>query len=88
MGHRQQGGPLPAPLHEDRFRHHYTRDELKGWVPRVRALAERSEQVHVLFNNCCAQASVQAAGTMSQLLAGRPDGHDDGDRVREALPDS
>ncbi|OEJ37591.1 hypothetical protein AR457_31645 [Streptomyces agglomeratus] len=73
---------------EDRFRHHYTRDELKGWVPRVRALAERSEQVHVLFNNCCAQASVQAAGTMSQLLAGRPDGHDDADRVREALPDS
>ncbi|MEV8310483.1 DUF72 domain-containing protein [Streptomyces flavidovirens] len=82
---------------ENRYRHHYTRDELRDWVPRVRALAERTDQVHVLFNNCCAQASVEAAATMSELLTDRRDEgdrrddserRDDGDRVREALPDS
>ncbi|WP_369689011.1 DUF72 domain-containing protein [Streptomyces sp. Wb2n-11] len=63
---------------EDRYRHHYTRDELRGWLPRIHALAERTEQVHVLFNNCCAEASVEAAETMCGLLAdqgptGQPD---------------
>ncbi|GHB01254.1 DUF72 domain-containing protein [Streptomyces chryseus] len=73
---------------ESKYRHHYTRDELSGWVPRVRALAERTEQVHVLFNNCCARASVEAAETMSGLLAEGPGPSDSSDRVREALPDS
>ncbi|MEV7139674.1 DUF72 domain-containing protein [Streptomyces tauricus] len=54
---------------EDRFRHTYTADELTGWLPRLRAMAERSDELHVLFNNCCADAAVRAAETMSGLLA-------------------
>ncbi|GAA1523747.1 DUF72 domain-containing protein [Streptomyces albidochromogenes] len=73
---------------ESKYRHDYTREELSGWVPRVRALAERAEQVHVLFNNCCARASVEAAETMSGLLAEGRSRRDEGDRVPEALPDS
>ncbi|MGK5629456.1 DUF72 domain-containing protein [Streptomyces sp. URMC 123] len=60
---------------EDRFRHRYGREELLAWVPRVRSLAERADAVHVLFNNCCGDAAVSAAGTMSELLgpaAARP----------------
>ncbi|MFI6209409.1 DUF72 domain-containing protein [Streptomyces sp. NPDC051041] len=53
---------------EDRFRHEYREEELAEWVPRVRGLADRAEQVHVLFNNCCADAAVRAAGTMARLL--------------------
>ncbi|MFI5804717.1 DUF72 domain-containing protein [Streptomyces sp. NPDC051561] len=53
---------------EDSYRHRYTEDELRPWVPRIAALAERSAQVHVLFNNCCADASVTAAETMDTLL--------------------
>jgi uncharacterized protein YecE (DUF72 family) len=53
---------------EDRFRHEYTDDELREWLPRVRALAGRAEQVHVLFNNCCADAAVRAAARMRELL--------------------
>jgi uncharacterized protein YecE (DUF72 family) len=53
---------------EDRFRHEYTDDELREWLPRVRALAGRAERVHVLFNNCCADASVRAAARMRELL--------------------
>ncbi|WP_046728287.1 DUF72 domain-containing protein [Streptomyces humi] len=54
---------------EDRFRHAYTAAELTEWLPRVRTLAEQAEEVHVLFNNCCADSAVRAARTMSELLA-------------------
>ncbi|WP_432117385.1 DUF72 domain-containing protein [Streptomyces sp. bgisy032] len=53
---------------EDRFRHVYGEDELAEWLPRVRALAERTDQVHVLFNNCCGDAAVSAAERMTRLL--------------------
>lgn len=53
---------------EDRFRHEYTDDELREWLPRVRAPAGRAERMHVLFNNCCADASVRAAARMRELL--------------------
>lgn len=53
---------------EDRFRYAYADDELAEWVPRLRTLAERAEQVHVLFNNCCADAAVRAAEAMTRLL--------------------
>jgi uncharacterized protein YecE (DUF72 family) len=54
---------------EDRFRHEYTADELREWLPRVRAMAEEAAEVHVLFNNCCGDAAVRAAGAMRELLA-------------------
>ncbi|MGW0565087.1 DUF72 domain-containing protein, partial [Streptomyces sp. NPDC003016] len=77
---------------EDRYRHRYTHEELRGWLPRIRALAERTEQVHVLFNNCCAEASVEAAGTMCELLADergeREDAKGKEEGVRETPPDS
>lgn len=53
---------------EDRFRYTYSDDELAAWLPRLRTLAERAEQVHVLFNNCCADAAVRAAEAMTRLL--------------------
>ncbi|MEU4260147.1 DUF72 domain-containing protein [Streptomyces fradiae] len=57
---------------EERFRHDYTEDELREWLPRVRALADRAAEVHVLFNNCCGDAAVRAAGTMAALLGQEP----------------
>ncbi|MFI9063918.1 DUF72 domain-containing protein [Streptomyces sp. NPDC053429] len=61
---------------EDRFRHSYTQGELSQWLPRLRTLADRVEEVHVLFNNCCGDAAVRAAQAMRDLLAGheRADG--------------
>ncbi|MFC7218017.1 DUF72 domain-containing protein [Streptomyces polyrhachis] len=55
---------------EDRFRHRYGREELAEWLPRIRTLAERVREVHVLFNNCCGDAAVGAAETMAELLGG------------------
>lgn len=54
---------------EDRFRHDYDVTELAAWVPRLRRAAERTDELHVLFNNCCADAAVRAAETMRELLA-------------------
>lgn len=53
---------------EERFRYTYGSDELAEWLPRLRALAERVERLHVLFNNCCGDAAVRAAETMVRLL--------------------
>ncbi|MER7174840.1 DUF72 domain-containing protein [Streptomyces mesophilus] len=53
---------------EDRYRHTYERDELEEWVPRIHILVKESAAVHVLFNNCCADASVRAAETMRELV--------------------
>ncbi|MEU9196659.1 DUF72 domain-containing protein [Streptomyces hundungensis] len=53
---------------EERFRHGYTLEELCEWAPRVREMAERAREVHVLFNNCCGDAAVRAAQSMRQLL--------------------
>jgi uncharacterized protein YecE (DUF72 family) len=57
---------------EDRFRHDYTPAELAEWAPRIREMAERAQEVHVLFNNCCADAAVRAAGAMARLVATEP----------------
>jgi uncharacterized protein YecE (DUF72 family) len=53
---------------EDRFRHSYTCEELSEWTPRIRSLAEQAREVHVMFNNCCADAAVRAAESMRRLL--------------------
>jgi len=54
---------------EDRFRHDYTEPELLDWLPRLRDLAARVDQLHVLFNNCCGTAAVRAAETMARHTA-------------------
>jgi uncharacterized protein YecE (DUF72 family) len=59
---------------EDRFRHAYTDAELADWVPRLRHLATRADQVHALFNNCCGTAAVRAAQRMRELLDGTAPG--------------
>jgi uncharacterized protein YecE (DUF72 family) len=53
----------------ERFRYGYGAEELASWVPKVHALADRAEEVHVLFNNCCGEARTSAAERMAALLS-------------------
>ncbi|GAA2493224.1 DUF72 domain-containing protein [Streptomyces gobitricini] len=53
---------------EGRFRHTYDEEELREWRPRLRSLADRVAHLHVLFNNCCADAAVRAAEAMRGLM--------------------
>ena len=52
----------------ERFRYLYDEDELGEWVPRVRDLAARVEETHVLFNNCYANYGATTALELAQLL--------------------
>lgn len=70
-GRSPEWGSTGPGSKEAKYRHAYTEAELASWVPRVRQLAERTDSVHVLFNNCCADASVRAAETMDRLLGER-----------------
>ncbi|AKN68936.1 hypothetical protein QR97_03110 [Streptomyces sp. PBH53] len=54
---------------EERFRHTYTEPELRSWLPRIRSLAAATDELHILFNNCCGDAAPKAAETMHALLA-------------------
>jgi uncharacterized protein YecE (DUF72 family) len=55
---------------QQRFGYLYSEDELRQWVPRVRALAEDAASVHVLMNNCCSDNAQVNAGQLTALLSG------------------
>jgi uncharacterized protein YecE (DUF72 family) len=57
----------------ERFDYLYSNEELGQWVPRVHELAQRTREVHVLFNNCHEDNAVRNAHTMAALLAAQPE---------------
>ncbi len=52
----------------DRFDYLYSEEELLEWVPRVRQLADRAREVHVLFNNNRSNYAVVNGLQMASLL--------------------
>jgi uncharacterized protein YecE (DUF72 family) len=52
----------------ERFRYLYDTDELADWAPRVRELAARASDTHVLFNNCYANYGASNALELAQVL--------------------
>jgi uncharacterized protein YecE (DUF72 family) len=56
----------------ERFTYLYRDDELRGWVPNIRRLAEGTREVHVLMNNCFGDYAVRNAYRMAEFL--RPPG--------------
>ena len=57
-----EGEPWTAP-------YRYDRDELGGWVGRLRALAGSSPEVHVLMDNCWGSDAVDNAAELFHLLS-------------------
>jgi uncharacterized protein YecE (DUF72 family) len=55
-------------IHE-RFGYKYTAEELAGWAPRIRALAEEADTTHVLFNNCYRDYAQVNAQQLADLLS-------------------
>ncbi len=53
----------------ERFRYLYDREELTGWVPRLRELSGQAGRVHALFNNCYRDYGVRNAAELAELLA-------------------
>jgi uncharacterized protein YecE (DUF72 family) len=52
----------------ERFGYQYTAEELKNWVDPVQKLAQDSDQVHVLFNNCYRSYAQTNARELADLL--------------------
>ena len=58
----------PQEIATPRFAYKYTAGELEEWVPKLRELAGRAKQVHVLMNNCYQDYAVQNARDLGELL--------------------
>jgi uncharacterized protein YecE (DUF72 family) len=52
----------------ERFNYLYQENELREWVPRIKYLAEKTQQCHVLFNNCHEDKAVNNARQMRLML--------------------
>ncbi|MEU1396239.1 DUF72 domain-containing protein [Micromonospora zamorensis] len=54
---------------QEKFRYAYAEDELRHWAGLLAELATDADDLHVLFNNCCAGQSQRDATRLAQLLA-------------------
>jgi len=52
----------------ERFRYLYTEEELREWVPRLKEMASRARELHVLMNNCYADYAVRNGRQVRQLV--------------------
>jgi uncharacterized protein YecE (DUF72 family) len=52
----------------ERFRYLYDRDELSEWAPRIADAASRTQETHVLMNNCYANYGAVNARQIAKLL--------------------
>jgi uncharacterized protein YecE (DUF72 family) len=68
-------------IHE-KFGYRYSREELSGWATKLRSLADRTAQTHVLMNNCYSDYAQTNASQLRKLL-----GLDDADSDTDADSD-
>lgn len=52
----------------ERFNYRYTGEELAEWVPRIKELAAKTHQLHILFNNCHQDKAVVNASQIRLML--------------------
>jgi uncharacterized protein YecE (DUF72 family) len=52
----------------ERFNYLYSEEELREWVPRIRELASKTRQLHVLFNNCHQDKAVVNARQVAFMI--------------------
>jgi len=52
----------------ERFNYRYTREELAEWIPRMKELAAKTHQLHILFNNCHQDKAVTNASQIRLML--------------------
>jgi len=67
-GRKQATWNKPGVSTTERFGYLYRKDELAEWLGKIRDLAGKSRQVHVLMNNCHRHHAVQNAKDLAVLL--------------------
>jgi len=61
-------GPPRGSREQLRYDHDYVESELREWIGRVNALAEKAKQTYLFFNNCHAGQAARSAKLMQELL--------------------
>ncbi|MHB1861898.1 MAG: DUF72 domain-containing protein [Gemmatimonadaceae bacterium] len=61
----------PVARVSERFRYLYDAAELGEWIPRIAELADRAEEIHLVFNNCYANYGTTNAAELAGMLVGR-----------------
>jgi uncharacterized protein YecE (DUF72 family) len=61
----EKKGITPA----ERFRYLYDEDELADWTPKIAAVAKKTKDTHVIFNNCYSNYATTNAREAARLLA-------------------
>lgn len=67
-GRRADTWEQPAEAARDRFNYLYSGEELRSWVPKIRSLARRAGEVHVVFNNCYSDHAARNARQIAEML--------------------
>lgn len=67
-GRNTQEWDKPHATATPRFRYLYSEQELAEWAPRLKEMAERTQQVHVLMNNCYRDYAVTNAKQLAAML--------------------
>ena len=52
----------------ERFGYHYSKSELKEWVPKLQSLSTEATETHVLMNNCYSDYAQTNAADLADLL--------------------
>jgi uncharacterized protein YecE (DUF72 family) len=68
-GHNAENWEKRGITAAERFKYLYSEDELQKWVGPAKELAARSEQLHVLMNNCYEDYGVRNAAQIADLIA-------------------
>ncbi len=71
-GRRTEFWEGPVAKVSERFRYLYDDAQLREWIPRIAQLAERAEEIHLVFNNCYANYGTTNAIEMGRLLSQGP----------------
>ncbi|MEV1147502.1 DUF72 domain-containing protein, partial [Micromonospora sp. NPDC049799] len=59
---------------QEKFRYAYGAEELRRWAELLTDLAGQSDELHVLFNNCCDDQAQRDAASLAALLGVLPAG--------------
>jgi uncharacterized protein YecE (DUF72 family) len=73
-GHNAENWEKPGISAAERFRYLYSEEELERWVEPAMELSRKSEQLHILMNNCYEDYGVRNAAQIADLIAGRLEG--------------
>jgi uncharacterized protein YecE (DUF72 family) len=69
-GHNAENWEKPGISAAERFRYLYSEEELEKWVEPAKELASKSEQLHILMNNCYEEYGVRNAAQIATMLSG------------------